>query len=306
MATLALAVAGSVVGSAVLPTGVSVLGATLSGAAIGSQIGAVAGSVIDQALLGGRTRNVEGPRLSELHITASTEGAAIPRIYGRVRLGGQVIWATPFEEQVVTSSAGGSGKGIGGGGAQTTQYRYFANFAVALCEGVISGIGRMWADGSEIDRSQITHRIYTGSDAQEADSLIAARDGAELAPAYRGTAYVVFERLALANFGNRLPQLSFEVYRAVETFGNEIRAVVMIPGSGEFAPEPVTRALGLSASQSENCIRARAEPTGPSRSTSSRRRCRMLRTSRWWSAGSARICARGIAKCARALKTRSR
>ena len=50
---------------------------------------------IDQALLGGRARNVEGPRLSELHITASTEGAPIPRVYGRVRLGAQVIWATP-------------------------------------------------------------------------------------------------------------------------------------------------------------------------------------------------------------------
>ena len=82
MATLALAAAGAAVGSAVPPTGITVLGATITGATIGSQIGAIAGSVIDQALLGGG-RQVEGPRLSELHLTASTEGAAIPRIYGR-------------------------------------------------------------------------------------------------------------------------------------------------------------------------------------------------------------------------------
>ena len=85
-----------------------------------------------------------------------------------------------------------------GGSATTTQYRYFANFAVALSEGEISGIGRIWADGREIDRSQIVHRVYTGSETQEADSLIVAREGADTAPAYRGTAYVVFERLALA------------------------------------------------------------------------------------------------------------
>jgi hypothetical protein len=116
-------------------------------------------------------------------------------------------------------------------------YRYYANFAVAVAEGEISGIGRIWADGREIDRSQIVHRVYLGSETQESDSLISAREGASSAPAYRGTAYVVFERLALEAFGNRMPQLSFEVYRAVEAFGSEIRAVVLIP-AGEFVLAP--------------------------------------------------------------------
>ncbi|MEI9900819.1 MAG: hypothetical protein WDN31_12600 [Hyphomicrobium sp.] len=174
MATLALAAAGAAVGGAVLPGGVTLLGATLTGATIGSQVGAIAGSVVDQALLGGagKTRQIDGPRLSELHITASTEGAAIPRAYGRVRLGGQVIWATPFEEEVVTSSSGGGGgKGIGAAAPSgtSTEYRYYANFAVALCEGEISGIGRLWADGVEIDRAQINHRVYLGGEEQEGD-----------------------------------------------------------------------------------------------------------------------------------------
>lgn len=257
MATLALAAAGAAVGGAVLPTGFTLLGATITGAALGTQVGAIAGSVIDQALLGGsgKARHVEGPRLSELHITASTEGAPVPRVYGRVRLGGQVIWATDFEEEVVTSSSGGSGKGIGSAPASSsTEYRYFANFAVALCEGEISGLGRIWADGVEVDRSQIVHRVYTGSETQDADSLIVAREGAQNAPAYRGMAYVVFERLALGAFGNRLPQLSFEVYRSVESFASQIRAVVLIPGSGEFAysPTPVTKLVGLAGSSPEN------------------------------------------------------
>jgi GTA TIM-barrel-like domain/Putative phage tail protein len=252
MATLALAAAGAAIGSAVLPTGITLLGATITGATIGSQIGAIAGSVIDQALLGGG-RQVEGPRLSELHITASTEGAPIPRIYGRARLGGQVIWATDFEEQVVSGSSGG-GKGFVSGGASTKTYRYFANFAVAVAEGEISGIGRIWADGREIDRAQIAHRVYLGSEAQEPDSLIVAREGAGNAPAFRGTAYIVFERLSLEAFGNRMPQLSFEVHRAVESFNEAIRAIVMIPGSGEFAYAPgrVNRVLGLGGNAAEN------------------------------------------------------
>jgi hypothetical protein len=248
MATLALAAVGSAVGAAALPAGISVLGATITGATIGSQLGALAGSAIDQALFGasGQTRSVEGPRLSDLRITASTEGAPIPRVYGRARVGGQIIWAKPFEEDVATSEAGGGGKGGGSGGGgktRTTDYLYFASFAVALAEGEITSLGRVWADGQELDLADLTWRFYPGSETQVADSLIAAHEGSDNAPAYRGLAYVVFERLPLAPFGNRLPQLSFEVFRAVDDLNQRIKGVVVIPGSGEFvyATDPVTR-----------------------------------------------------------------
>ncbi len=245
MATLALAAAGAAAGSALLPTGFSVLGATIGGATIGSQIGALAGAYVDQALFGasGQSRSVNGPRLSDLRVTSSTEGAAIPRVYGRARVGGQVIWATDFEEEVSTTQAGGGGKGGGGGGGTTqTTYRYYANFAVALGQGAISSLGRVWADGRELDLSTVTYRLYEGTETQAADSLIVAREGAD-APAYRGIAYIVFERLALAAFGNRLPQLSFEVFRGGDDFASLVRGVVLIPGSGEFfaATQAVTR-----------------------------------------------------------------
>ncbi len=76
MATLALSAAGAAAGGALLP-GVSLFGATISGAAIGQAVGAIAGSYIDQALFGssGQSKIVEGPRLSELAVMASTEGA---------------------------------------------------------------------------------------------------------------------------------------------------------------------------------------------------------------------------------------
>lgn len=261
MATLALSVAGSALGSTLLPAGVSIFGTTISGAVIGSQIGALAGSYVDQALFGtsGQARNIQGPRLQDLRVTASTEGAAIPRLYGRARLGGQIIWATPLEEVATTttnsgSSGGGKGSPSSAPASTNTTYRYYANFAVALCEGTINALGRVWADGRELDLSQHTWRLHTGGETQSADSLIVAHMGAGNAPAYRGIAYVVFERLDLTDFGNRIPQLSFEVLRNVDPFAAQLRATVMIPGSGEFvyATDPVTRRVGLSQSEPEN------------------------------------------------------
>ena len=257
MATLALAVAGAAAGSALLPAGVTILGATLTGAAVGAQVGAFAGSFVDRALFGasGQSRALAGPRLTELRITGSSEGAPIPRLYGRARLGSQLIWATDFEEEVVTASQSGGGKGGAlGPQSRSVEYHYFASFAVALSEGEIAGIGRVWADGVELDLSTLTHRLYTGSETQAPDSLIEAREGAGNAPAYRGTAYVVFERLALAPFGNRIPQLSFEVARSVDPFASRIRAVSLIPGAGEFvySPEPVTRKVGAAGNLPEN------------------------------------------------------
>lgn len=260
MATLAFQALGSAIGASVLPNGLNFLGAAVSGAAIGSQIGRVAGSFVDQALFGsaGQGRTFEGPRLEDLRVTTSSEGAPIPRVYGAARVGGQVIWATDFEEQRSTSNSGGQSKGgsFSGGGDKTTtvSYSYFANFAVALAEGEITGLGRVWADGNEWDISGIAHRVYFGSETQAPDALIEAREGAAGAPAYRGTAYIVFERLPLAEFGNRLPQLSFEIFRALDDLHKQIQAAVIIPGSGEFvyATTPVQRREFLGEMVGEN------------------------------------------------------
>jgi hypothetical protein len=257
MATLALSAVGASLGSALLPTGLSFLGTTIAGATIGSQLGALAGAQIDQALFGssGQRRAVDGPRLSDLRVTASTEGAPIPRLYGRARLGGQVIWATALEEEAVSNDAGGGGKGGSAQGASAgVDYRYFANFAVGLCEGEVTALGRVWADGREIDLSDYTWRLHTGRDTQLPDDLIVAKQGADSAPAYRGLAYIVFERLPLAGFGNRIPQLSFEVSRAVDSVEASIRGVCLIPGSGEFvySPTEVRRTVNLVQSVAEN------------------------------------------------------
>ncbi len=244
MATVVLQYAGAAIGT--------FLGGPIGGI-VGRAAGAIAGNLIDQKLFGPGTKRIEGPRLHDLRVMASEEGAAIPVLYGRMRVAGQVIWSTNLEEVVETDTDSAGGKG-GGPKTRTTSYTYFANFAVGLCEGEIDGIGRVWADGKEIDLAAFTIRLYTGTESQAPDSLIAAIESAAGAPAYRGLAYIVFEKLPLADFGNRLPQLSFEVLRRGNTAADLVRGVTVIPGSTEFGYDTsiITRDGGAGETQSEN------------------------------------------------------
>ena len=232
MATLVLGLAGQAIGASI---GGGILG--ISAGTIGGAIGTMAGSVVDSWIVGSLQpdQRYEGARLDSLRVTSATEGTTIPRVFGRMRLGGNIIWATDFTERVSTTTQGG-GKG-GGPTVTTTEYSYTASFAVALCEGPITGIGRIWADGELLDTSTITWRWYPGDESQMADPFVSAKMGAANTPAYRGTAYVVFEDLPLGNYGNRIPQLSFEVFRPLadpDTAEGLTRAVTMIPASGEF------------------------------------------------------------------------
>ena len=239
MAALLLSAAGSAIGASF---GGTFLG--LSGAVIGQAIGTVVGTAIDRYLFA-PSQNIssEGPRLQELQITSSTEGAPIPRGYGRFRVGGQIIWATRIEEVVVVDKEKVGGKG-GSTTVTTTSYEYFANFAVALCEGKIQGIGRVWADGKQLDLTDYTYRLYRGTETQMPDSLLESKDGVGNIPAYRGLAYIVFERMPLVRFGNRVPQLMFEITKPIRredgnAISDLIKGVNLIPGTTEFGYDPI-------------------------------------------------------------------
>ncbi|MDO5604279.1 MAG: glycoside hydrolase/phage tail family protein [Paracoccus sp. (in: a-proteobacteria)] len=238
MATILLSAVGASVGAGF---GGTVLG--LGGAVIGRAIGATVGRVIDQRLLGAGSQAVETGRIDRLRLQTTGEGVPIPRLWGQMRLPGHVIWAAPLSE---ISSRRGGGKGTG---PRVTNISYRLSLALALCEGPILGVGRIWADGEEIAPGDLTMSVYTGAEDQQPDPCIAAHEG-EAAPAYRGTAYVVIEDLDLERWGNRLPQLSFEVTCPARSGGGmsrEVRAVAMIPGTGEYslATTPVSYDLGL-------------------------------------------------------------
>ena len=89
MAEIILSQAGGVIGRHLLPGGLNLFGHAVSGAAIGQVLGSVAGRAFDAAL----APPIEGPRLKSLHIMDSREGAALPLVYGRMRVGGQIVAA---------------------------------------------------------------------------------------------------------------------------------------------------------------------------------------------------------------------
>lgn len=255
MATLLLSAAGAAIGGS--------LGGTMAGlssVAIGRLAGATLGRAIDQQILGSGSDVIETGRVDRFRITGAAEGDAIARVYGRMRIAGQVIWATEFLETIRRS---GGGKGTAPR-PETREYSYSVSLAIALCEGEIASVGRVWADGVEVAPGDLNMRVHKGTMDQLPDALIEAVEGEGAVPAYRGTAYVVMENLALAQFGNRIPQFSFEVCRpspaakqdAQGDVAHAVRAVALVPGSGEYAlatsPVFVSGAAGHSQNANEN------------------------------------------------------
>ena len=218
------------------------------GGGVGRAVGAALGGLIDRGTVGALSpvRQV-GLRLETLKIQTTAEGTPMACVFGRARVTGQVIWAARFLER---RNRSGGGKG----GPRTVDYAYSLSFAVALCEGPIDGIGRVWADGRPMDLTGAAMRVHRGTEDQTPDPLIEAVEGAS--PAYRGTAYVVFEDLPLGSYGDRVPQLGFEVFRRPPGDGLEERleGVCLIPGAGEFvlATEAVMRREGLTRTAAEN------------------------------------------------------
>ncbi len=216
MATLLLTAVGSAIGGP-----------------LGGSIGALIGQQIDGRIFGPKGR--EGPRLKDLTLSTSSYGQPIPRQFGRMRVGGTVIWSTDLIE-TKRKQKGGKGQ------PSATVYSYSASFAVALSSTPISRVGRIWADGNLLRGSQEdlkvggTLRIYRGFGDDPVDPLIAAVKGPQ-APAFRDCAYAVFENLELGDYGNRIPALSFEIF--ADGGEETVSLAQLVPGAlPAFAAEP--------------------------------------------------------------------
>jgi hypothetical protein len=203
---------------------------------IGAAVGATVGLLIDQRLFAPKARH--GPRLGDLAIQTSSYGTQLPLIFGTMRVAGTVIWATDLVEQ---RSSGGGGKGR----PKTIDYSYSANFAVALSARRLRAVHRIWADGKLLRgaggdfKTTTGFRFHDGDEDQAVDPLIASAEGTDQAPAFRGLAYVVFERLQLEDYGNRIPSLTFEV-------------------EGDAAPVPIG---AIAAELSQGAVAAGTTPT---------------------------------------------
>ncbi|MEL7445932.1 MAG: phage tail protein [Pseudomonadota bacterium] len=181
---------------------------TVIGGPIGTAVGSFLGQQIDGVLFPAPGR--EGPRIKDLAVTTSSYGVPLARNFGRPRIPGTIIWSTDLIE-TSEKEEGGKGK------PSTTTYNYSASFAVALSSTPLSRLGRIWADGNLLRgangdlKAGGQLRFYHGQGDDPVDPLLAA-SGSLASPAYRDVAYVVFEELQLADFGNRIPALTFEVF----------------------------------------------------------------------------------------------
>jgi hypothetical protein len=175
----------------------------LFGGQIGSRIGGAIGKQVDAPAR-------EGPRIKELDVQTSSYGNTIPQIFGVMRIAGTVIWST----DLIESSKRNGGKGA----PKTIEYSYSVSFAVALSSRPALRVGRIWADGNLLRgaagdfKTATQFRFYSGFGDQSLDPLIASKEGTNASPAYRGLCYAVFEDLQLADFGNRIPSLTFELF----------------------------------------------------------------------------------------------
>ena len=152
------------------------LGLTAAGGYLFGPLGAEAGALVGSFLFGGSGQKVEGPRLGDLSVAASTYGGVIPVGFGTQKVAGTIIWATDIREQKHTNTQGGS---LFGGGTKVVEYRYFASFAVALGEGPAGAVTRIWAGDKLIarlrssDHAKANHpkyrfRVYLGTEDRSA------------------------------------------------------------------------------------------------------------------------------------------
>lgn len=217
--------AGQAVGGIVGGIAGFFLGGGPTGALYGAQIGMMLGGLVDPP----KGPSVHGPRLDDLSVQTSTYGANIPRVYGTVGIAGNIFWleGDKIRERKKRTSGGK------GGGTTTTTYKYFATFAVGLCEGPIVGIRRMWIGGNLVydgaapttagviksGKSKSTWQLYTGTDDQQPDPRYQADKGIDATSGFPGLAYIVFYDLPLDKYGNSLAgaQVKVEVVTAGST-----------------------------------------------------------------------------------------
>lgn len=171
------------------------------------------------------SRKTYGPRISETQVTTADYGTPLPRFLGARRLAGQIVWSKDLEIVDKTTK-------VKGGGKQNTESALWTGgVAFADCRGGLGPIDKVlkiWLDETLAYDATGPHpisysstlgfdlnsvmRIYLGSEDQMPDPAYVdyceTKYGPDSAPAFRGTAMLVFDRMPLDNFGNRPPQIS--------------------------------------------------------------------------------------------------
>jgi hypothetical protein len=217
--------------------------------------------VMDVAMIGlqmAMAPHLKGPRLDDLNVSLADYGSVIPRIWGSRKIQPQIIWAEQLHEVKTTQKTKGG---------KYDQYKYYGTWAVLLCDQEIDEVAAIWFDKRKVfDRTRagpislaalfgnegdsdsqklsqgVNMRVYKGTETQNPDHRIVAwcedRYGPDTTPAYRGSAYIVFQEIPLENSGNRIPQISVDVVRnKVNAFPFEQLNTDFSTEAAQFSPD---------------------------------------------------------------------
>ncbi|MEO5331079.1 MAG: phage tail protein [Magnetococcus sp. YQC-5] len=94
----------------------------------------------------GKVINNSESRANGVAFQGSIYGSAIPIVYGRARVSGNLLWYGDFKAIAHATSQDIGGKGGGGTTVVSTTYTYTASFVFGLCEGPITGIDGIWSN----------------------------------------------------------------------------------------------------------------------------------------------------------------
>ena len=159
-------------------------------------------------LFGGHNTTIRENKISSFTVSTAEYGSTVPEILGTTRISPNVIYYDDFTAHEHRSSQK-SGKG-GGSRTTTITYTYTVAVILALCEGQISGIGKMWKDKSlyQYPNGDIGLTLFDGEEDQQPWAYTAGKHP-DKALAYSGLAYMAGV-IDLGDSGS-MPSYNFEV-----------------------------------------------------------------------------------------------
>jgi parallel beta-helix repeat protein len=159
--------------------------------------------------LGYKAISTEEPRINAIKYQQSTFAAVKSLVYGKNKICGNIIESQDFTAIPHTEPVNSGGKG-GSRVTSNTTWTYTARVIIALSQGPITSIGKIWKDKESATLASEGFSLFTGSNSQNAWGEMVTYHP-DRALAYRNLAYVA----ANLNLGSSasVPQFSFEIIR---------------------------------------------------------------------------------------------
>ncbi|AOZ05970.1 phage tail protein [Cupriavidus malaysiensis] len=149
------------------------------------------------SLFGSSKVSDNAPVVSSLRMQTSCNGKPIPLLYGMPRVAVNVIQHEDFQAHAHQEQAAG---GKGGSAPSTTSWSYTATVLLAMGQGEILGVRRIWKGKEISDASRLGLDVYTGANGQKPFPHIAGKFPAR-ALSYPGIAYLAAAAYPLGGGG---------------------------------------------------------------------------------------------------------